>query len=539
MSNPNSTNPSSSSDMFIFPKDDLSSRVEIPFSFQEPSSQMSSSSQSASSSQPQNQLHSFIKIQNTPTLYLDISDETSQEKLICDALQTENSSLISTLSKCETSMHSIQSENEKLKNELVALKNEYLIQNHQLTVLNDQIQKNERNYINQLQIQKYKLDTTDIAIKTLLSKFDQLEHQSTTSTEISHEDYLNKKFDTTPCDESIMIKNLTKDIVDFAKMNSLYQSSKLLTINQIILNLKELLHMNCDIKIYGSFAYQLALPWSDVDLMIIKNDDETIPYTKASYMTLIQTLFIKLKSATWIASIILVDDIGVLPKIKITTNDNINIFICVVTSVNNNSLIKSVDIVNEFENEYKDVLIPFVLSIKMLLHNALLISNVNNNVNNNGGISSYALTMLIISFLKREQKTDPKRISPEHLGDLLYSFIKYFGLSFDGSISTDNKIFYVNDDVPSIVINYYINAINNGTADVVIIDPCDNKNNLAEKTYRFSNIKLALMIGYVVARDNCECSCHYKEEKKEKEKEHCVLNKIFKTVKRLTNNGNY
>lgn len=92
--------------MFVFPKDDITSRVEIPFAFQNNSilnfndSDSSTSNNTANNNiNNPNQFYSFIKIQNTPVLYLDISDETNQDKLICDSLKTENENLEMTLEK--------------------------------------------------------------------------------------------------------------------------------------------------------------------------------------------------------------------------------------------------------------------------------------------------------------------------------------------------------------------------------------------------------------------------------------------------------
>ena len=86
-------------------------------------------------------------------------------------------------------------------------------------------------------------------------------------------------------------------------------------------------------------------------------------------------------------------------------------------------------------------------------------------------------------------------------------------------------------------------------SELVIVDPLDHKNNVAERLFQFSNVKSTLMICYIVAKDNCECSCHYIDNNDNtnsnnnnnnsssiESKEHCVLNKIFKTIKRLTDN---
>ena len=77
----------------------------------------------------------------------------------------------------------------------------------------------------------------------------------------------------------------------------------------------------------------------------------------------------------------------------------------------------------------------------------------------------------------------------------------------------------------------------NHPTQLVIIDPLNHMNNVAERTFCFLNVKLAFRIAFINSNDICECSCHYLigEQQKilELGSEHCILNKIFKTVKRL------
>lgn len=54
---------------------------------------------------------------------------------------------------------------------------------------------------------------------------------------------------------------------------------------------------------------------------------------------------------------------------------------------------------------------------------------------------------------------------------------------------------------------------------------------------------MAFMIGFVVSREECECGCHYnKPECKEEciivNTEHCILKRIFNSVKRFNANVN-
>ena len=93
--------------MFIIPKEEITSRVEISFSFQnnnpylnyKDSDSSSSNNMENNNKNNSNQFYSFVKIQNTPTLYFDISNEASKEKLIYNSLKTENQNLIETLAQ--------------------------------------------------------------------------------------------------------------------------------------------------------------------------------------------------------------------------------------------------------------------------------------------------------------------------------------------------------------------------------------------------------------------------------------------------------
>ena len=125
--------------MFMFPpKGDISSRIEFPFSFQNKSilnnneADLSNSSNSLNNNNINNfdnlnQLSSLIKMENTPILYLDISDEPHQNNLIYDSLKTESKNLDKTLESKQDKLINFKNENENLINELNKLKNNLLL----------------------------------------------------------------------------------------------------------------------------------------------------------------------------------------------------------------------------------------------------------------------------------------------------------------------------------------------------------------------------------------------------------------------------
>ena len=229
--------------------------------------------------------------------------------------------------------------------------------------------------------------------------------------------------------------------------------------------------------------------------------------------------------------------------------------------------------IKEYIKQFKDVLIPITLAIKQLLFiNFLIYDYYNNNtlkkngnVFVNGGISGYALILFIINFLNKECRENEKYLE-KSLGEIFMDFLKENGLNayetqskkiinlnynnnnnlinnninennFDSFNNNNNN--NINNNIYSFdeVINYY--GENNGNNDsLIIIDPFNFRNNLTEKTYHYHNIKLSFMIAYCVAHEGCECSCHYKNHHIE-HNSHCILNRIFKGVKRFTSNNKF
>lgn len=77
--------------------------------------------------------------------------------------------------------------------------------------------------------------------------------------------------------------------------------------------------------------------------------------------------------------------------------------------------------------------------------------------------------------------------------------------------------------------------------ELIIVDPLNKSNNVARSTFQFVNIKMAFMIGFVVSREECECGCHYTKTGDDAcitNTEHCILKRIFNSVKRFNSGVN-
>ncbi|MCQ2819792.1 MAG: ankyrin repeat domain-containing protein [archaeon] len=573
-------------EVFIFPTDDVSSRVEIPFMFQqshpnenEPptlSELINSPNRSGEDNNQNNQereenpethVHSCIKIQNTPTLFLDISDETSREKLIFDSLKTEQQSLGFTATECEETLKALLLENESLKAELNKTQKDCLSQQHQQKKLNDLLNMKEIAFKTKLQTQSILLDGSNKVIQELCNKFIELTKDKTEENKkeeeikspisnksnipFEYEEYLKNKFGQESPSDDYLFKNLTEDIIDFAQLCSIYYEERMEVINNLKEKMKDLLPLKSEIFIYGSYSEKLALEWSDVDMMIKpivdkNNTDipkENEPQTMSKYQSYCQQFFANLKNANLVEAIQLVEENILIYKVKLIKSDKsnkkINIYLILVNTFseqNDNTFIKSSELINSYINKYNKVLRPLVLCLKQILFNCSIMSNYTINLTVNGGFSSYALTVLIIYFLNSIENKET--IKEENLGKLFIDFIQKFGTYIEG----DNRLIYIEDtEITGDIKEYYSDTLGNG-CDIIVVDPCDWKNNLTSKTYKSSSLKIAFLICLSVGKDLCECSCHYKNgfEKNffmiDKDK-HCVLNKMFKAVKRLSIGG--
>ena len=211
-------------------------------------------------------------------------------------------------------------------------------------------------------------------------------------------------------------------------------------------------------------------------------------------------------------------------------------------NLNDNSLLSSIIMTKDYNNKFKDKFIPLLLGIKQLLYSANLINNYYNtnselNINNiptyNRGISSYALNVMLMSFLDQYNCTK----SDIPLGQIFIDFLKINGYLKHNN--NNRKMIYLDynnngHNEQNEEIKYFYENDNNMDS-LIIIDPFNIRNNLCDKMIGYTEIKIALMIGFCVIKDNCECSCHYDDSISYQGKTHCILNKIFKAVKRFTN----
>ena len=288
------------------------------------------------------------------------------------------------------------------------------------------------------------------------------------------------------------------------KLNDLIQES-----------VKNSLGEDFNLKMYGSRATKLCLPWSDIDYVISYNGKIIFEPLKILYDYLLDLNDKFYSDMKYIAN-------AAIPVLKIFSNNEyhkISLDISLENPEHHGE--ECVNYIKEKIVEY-EVLTPLTFALKTILQKAFL------NDPYKGGLSSYGVILLIIHFLNVQQKKG-NDISINSLGKLFYEILYYYGNEYD----ITNPIIVENEkNIQKIISIHQFQLMRN---EFILIDPLNISNNVARNTRQYQNIKLAFRIGYTSIKESCECGCHYQYDEinvKEKECEHNLLNRIFNDVKR-------
>ena len=355
--------------------------------------------------------------------------------------------------------------------------------------------------------------------------------QSIKSNLTTYMNYLNKKFTHRKYENDYKIDCLSNDITDFEvyvklrieKEKDIYDS----LIKNVQNSVDKSIH-NYEVNLYGSHATNLCLPWSDLDVVLIKRqkiiengNNSFLDYQYEDNSLLLSKLYENIKNEPWVKECKLISKASV-PIIKLLAIEKFNnMSIDISIQDETHFGLKCVELVKSFIVEYKS-LKPLVLTIKNILKKA----NLNDPYKK--GISSYGIILMIVYFLQREYSSG-KDISPgennSNIGKLFFDFLKFYAIQFESN-KEKVKINGINDyDAQAII-----------PSDLIIIDPLNPSNNVAKSCLQFYNIKMSFIICLMALEDDCECGCHYNqfgENNDNNQVEHCLLKRLFNSVKRF------
>ena len=505
-------------------------------------------------SEKYNTLNNFIspKINATPLLNLDITDKCFDLEIKLNELKLQLQEKI----KKETE-YKIKNEE---KSQILEEKNKILEQNNlDLEKINTTIIENEKK-INQLK-------ETQQELKNKIPQ-DKL-YQKTNK---GNKFYKELKFMPYQIEDTEMFKILNKDLMDYQKYITEKINKKLHLIHSFINEIKEVLNektQDYEIQIYGSYANGLCMPWSDLDLVLVnknsnnynnfgqdnnnnnedlnenilllqnndlQSDSASVANTDSTRETantlsqneLLLYLLQNLKNKPWIKQQIITENLSVkiLRIVTIETYSEMNIDITIENEKHNG--LKCVNLVKSYLKEYP-ALKPITIALKAILQSA----NLHNP--NKGGLSSYGLILMVVSYIQSQKDNFDLKNEPDINGKIFYGFLKHYGILFDFNkylILTypANEANIVNNDKES-----YLN-INQFSQEFIILDPLNNKNNVANSSFQFMNLKMAFMIAFMVTKEDCDCGCHYGKavyENSFNSTEHSYLKRMLNSVRRF------
>ena len=347
------------------------------------------------------------------------------------------------------------------------------------------------------------------------------------------ENYIEKKFNSLIneqlINQDIIKSNLNKDILDYQQFvikkrdNYIEMNEKIL--DKIQNNINKI-NTNFKAKLYGSRATNLFLMWSDIDVVICNekrnkkikeeiNKEEEIE--TEDNIEDIKYDFLEKLNELLNNDITFVENIKYLNKAKIpiikikTTKEYNNIMIDITLQSKDHFGLKCVNLVKKLLKEY-DILETLLFPLKTMLK----LSELNDPYN--GGLSSYALILMIVYFLEYQIKMK-KEINKDNVGSLFYEFLFFYG----GRMDTN----YI--DINNINNSMKINK----NPFIYILDPLNNENNVGKTSFKYMEVKFIFLIALQILNEPCFCQCHYNKKDITKDKEeHNLLNKIFFGIKR-------
>ena len=347
------------------------------------------------------------------------------------------------------------------------------------------------------------------------------------------ENYIEKKFNSLIneqlINQDIIKSNLNKDILDYQQFvikkrdNYIEMNEKIL--DKIQNNINKI-NTNFKAKLYGSRATNLFLMWSDIDVVICIEKRNKLIKEEINKEEEIETEdniedikydFLEKLNELLNNDITFVENIKYLNKAKIpiikikTTKEYNNIMIDITLQSKDHFGLKCVNLVKKLLKEY-DILETLLFPLKTMLK----LSELNDPYN--GGLSSYALILMIVYFLEYQIKMK-KEINKDNVGSLFYEFLFFYG----GRMDTN----YI--DINNINNSMKINK----NPFIYILDPLNNENNVGKTSFKYMEVKFIFLIALQILNEPCFCQCHYNKKDNTKDKEeHNVLNKIFFGIKR-------
>lgn len=237
------------------------------------------------------------------------------------------------------------------------------------------------------------------------------------------------------------------------------------------------------VHMFGSFSTRLFIPTSDVDIVVILPErtqvklNSCLELLHSSIQNFVRFSFSKIRKN---AKVPIINFVEQRTGLEVDVN------------INASSGLDSCLIITSFIRQC-----PAVSPLNMILKHFLELNDLNKVYT--GGLSSYALTLLIVNFLQIHPFVRSGQIDPmKNLGLLLVEFLELYGVCFNsnhvGITLTNGGRYYKRSNFPNPL--RYINGVS-----LELLDPQDESNNVASGSFNFDGVKTAFRKAYVSLSD--------------------------------------
>ena len=285
------------------------------------------------------------------------------------------------------------------------------------------------------------------------------------------------------------------DLVDYLSLNKEEHQAQVRLIDQFRKLVTEL-WPDAKLKTFGSFATSLYLPTSDIDVVILSQQvDETHGVQMA-----LKRLATRLKRKNMASHLQIISRARV-PLVKIVDR----ILGCSVDfSFNVDNGPRAVPLIRKYIEDYPAAR-PLVLMIKLFLQQRGL------NEVFTGGIGSFSLTLLVVSFLQLHPRLQHRQIkAEENLGILLIDFLELYGRHFNypkTGISLKNNGRYFCKSSRGWIVP--------GRPSLLALeDPQDRDNDVGRNSFNIMAVRQALEFGYSTLVSQCLSRLHRSGDEK-------------------------
>jgi DNA polymerase sigma len=293
-------------------------------------------------------------------------------------------------------------------------------------------------------------------------------------------------------ERKVLVEKLEKDIQEFSELQEKFVNEVKTTYEVLISIIKDCIESTLKkskVEIFGSLATGLFLPYSDIDL-VITNDK----YKPAS--SLLEKIIKPLESLGIVNHTERIYN-AKFPLIKVQVFEgNILIKIDITVSEDKHKGKDCVSLVNSFTSKYPEIK-PIFLILKQLMHVCGFSEPFK------GGMSSYALFLMVISFYQKKFKSKPNSQKSE----IFLGFLEFYTEQYN--YSSKIVVEYEGWDLRDFKNKSFSDSFIEGSLDIP--DPLNPKSNVAHLTdiekFYVKTIQAILMCArHILFKPNL-CSC--------------------------------